>query len=406
MQVDQQGHQKLLQFLYQVPMGIIEIDQEGTVGLMNPQATQDLLSIAPGTRLTNLFDILDTYDSSVSEAVRQYESDFGSIIEKHPIEFTGQEGTTKNFWIDISKISESSYTVILRDVTSYFQKEKQYIAAKEKAALERGKSEIATGMLHDIGNAITGMGSNVSKIHANSKWEELERLGQLQAFIESERQSLSKSLGLEKSDALATFIQELKKQFSERQDEIHCRTEKSMASIAHITDILSIHRRYGNLPPSQERESYHLADIIEDAIGMQANGFEKRGIQVQKQYEQGVPPLNIDRTHIIQVVVNIIKNSLESYDELDNSSGSVFLISLQIKNNSVTASFTDQANGFEPHQAESLFENQTSTKERGTGIGLFQCRSIINSHGGEITLTSPGKGQGACCKIELPIQTQ
>jgi sensor histidine kinase regulating citrate/malate metabolism len=62
----------------------------------------------------------------------------------------------------------------------------------------------------------------------------------------------------------------------------------------------------------------------------------------------------------------------------------------------------DNGAGFEPEAAESFFKSGFSTKHRDSGIGLTQCRKIIEKHSGQIRLESEGIGMGARAIIELP----
>jgi signal transduction histidine kinase len=65
--------------------------------------------------------------------------------------------------------------------------------------------------------------------------------------------------------------------------------------------------------------------------------------------------------------------------------------------------FSDNGIGFSPEMEEKLFERGFTTKRTGSGIGLYECRSIIESHGGTITIESKGIGTGASTIIKLPF---
>ena len=63
----------------------------------------------------------------------------------------------------------------------------------------------------------------------------------------------------------------------------------------------------------------------------------------------------------------------------------------------------DNARGFDPEAAEDFFKNGFSTKNRGSGIGLYQCRAIVESHGGTIAINSQGIEKGAEVVLSLPV---
>ena len=114
--------------------------------------------------------------------------------------------------------------------------------------------------------------------------------------------------------------------------------------------------------------------------------------------------LKADRTRLVQVLMNLIKNSLESFDVCEREDARLLEVSLSVDSEGLHLTLTDNAAGFDAETGEHLFENGFSTKNRDSGMGLYQCRSIVESHGGKLWLSSPGTEQGATAHIELPIQ--
>jgi signal transduction histidine kinase len=147
-----------------------------------------------------------------------------------------------------------------------------------------------------------------------------------------------------------------------------------------------------------------MNELIEDAIAMNAGGFEKRGIMIHRDISRDIPRISGDRTKLIRVFLNLFKNACEAFDVCERKTDRIIDISIESLNQSrIRVIISDNAIGFDSDQGKHIFEDGFSTKKRDSGMGLSQCQSIIESHKGEIRLESSGKNQGTQSIIELPV---
>jgi signal transduction histidine kinase len=96
-----------------------------------------------------------------------------------------------------------------------------------------------------------------------------------------------------------------------------------------------------------------------------------------------------------------LKNSIEAIDV--NAEEKRISISAKTKDNSVLIQVKDTGHGFDEETGKKLFVRGFTTKASGTGLGLNNCRIIIESHEGTIAITSEGFGKGALTTIEFKI---
>jgi signal transduction histidine kinase len=143
---------------------------------------------------------------------------------------------------------------------------------------------------------------------------------------------------------------------------------------------------------------------MEDALAIQAGTISKRDIQLIKEFDSKMPKIEGDQTRLIQVVINALKNSVESFDEM--AKGGERTITVSLKNMQedklILLEIADTASGFTAETGAKLFERGQTTKESGTGFGLYNCKQIVESHHGEIYIESAGTNKGACLSIKLP----
>jgi PAS domain S-box-containing protein len=270
-------------------------------------------------------------------------------------------------------------------------------------AEQRGKLQMVSSVLHDIGNAVTGIGTTFVKFINEKEWPEVNSLAMLQKVIETQSSSFSQVMGEEKAERFLQLIAKLNQALTKRQNMMHDVFRKLSFGITHISDVLSLQRTYAGSGCNANSSALVLRDLLADAIAMQSASIEKRNINIHFNLPPNVIRVNADKTRIIQVLLNLLKNAAESFDCSERKEDRQINISIRLDGGKAVMRIADNAHGFEPETAENFFKNGFSTKNRGSGIGLYQCRAIVESHGGTIVINSPGIGKGAEVVLTLPV---
>ena len=287
-----------------------------------------------------------------------------------------------------------------RDITQ----DKQVQKIAEENALQRGRIEMTSDMLHDIGNALSGINIFVFSSQPENEWPEINTLRQLDSLFTAISEDLSRLLGEEKEKALHRMIGILTSSLQARKTASDESALKLAASLNHISSILDLHRYYAREKGPQHAAIVNLRQLIDDALTILANSLKKRNIQIRISSTGEIPDVSGDRTRLMRMFLNIIKNSYEAFD----ASSAVEDRTLEIRIDATAQSrevgivFSDNATGFSADIGEKLFERGFSTKPNGTGSGLPECRAIVESHGGKITVESQGPNTGAATVIRLP----
>ena len=121
--------------------------------------------------------------------------------------------------------------------------------------------------------------------------------------------------------------------------------------------------------------------IINDSIELAEINANSMGLNIVQNIQSSLPTINVDPILVEQVLLNLIKNGLESMNE---STQKDLILSVESNKNDVIFSVHDQGPGVSEEIKDRLFESFFSTKSEGTGIGLNICRSVIESHGGKL----------------------
>lgn len=162
-----------------------------------------------------------------------------------------------------------------------------------------------------------------------------------------------------------------------------------------IKDLLLYSRQS---PPEKERVS--IKDLVEEAVRSAKNMLDSKKIEIMVQTEEDLPYMNIDPLQVSQVINNLIRNSIQSIE----SEGRIIVKVSRPRNNYVGIEVSDTGCGIDEEIKDKIFYPFFTTKKvgEGTGLGLAISHSIIQNHGGDISVQSK-KGEGSKFIIRLPI---
>jgi signal transduction histidine kinase len=277
--------------------------------------------------------------------------------------------------------------------------EQQLRQALLDQAVTQGKFEIVSDVLHDIGNAIVGFGSYLTRIKGSIERDNPESLPNLVRFFTDREAAMGAAIGETKAGAVVSMLNSIAVSQLVSREEIQKSIAKQLTIITHIQEMLAIQRQYVAGQSTTQRKESNLRAIINDCLSMLYASFDKKGITISLNATAESPVIHGDRTRLIQVIMNMLKNSVEAIDY--NAAEKLITIRLYAEGDFLIVEIEDTGNGFDTETAGRLFERGFTTKSSGTGLGLQHCRGIIESHAGTISLSSKGAGKGAFAQIKF-----
>ncbi|HMH23064.1 MAG TPA: two-component regulator propeller domain-containing protein [Puia sp.] len=276
----------------------------------------------------------------------------------------------------------------------------EQVAILDKA-VRQGKFEMASDVLHDIGNAIVGFGSYMTRVRRMLDQDKPENLRNLAGFFEGNQPAMATAIGEAKADAVVKMLNGIAETQLVNQDQIRKTITEQLNTISHIQEILSIQRQYMTSRDIQERTPVNLRSIVNDCLSMLFSSADQKGIAVLLDMPEDLPTIKGDRTKLMQVLLNLLKNSMEAIGMQDGEK--TITIKLQQREDTLILSIRDSGAGFDETTAAQLFVRGFSNKPSGRGASLYSCREIMESHAGLITLTSEGPGKGSLATITFKI---
>lgn len=148
-----------------------------------------------------------------------------------------------------------------------------------------------------------------------------------------------------------------------------------------------------------ERLPHDLNRLVEEACALALVGARDEGVNVVYNFVRDLPPVEVDKVQIQQVVVNLVRNAIEATRSTDRRE--LIVTTARRAPDLIAMTVRDSGAGIAPEIADRLFQPFVTTKKGGMGVGLSICLSIAEAHGGQLT-AGPADGGGTVFQLTLP----
>jgi PAS domain S-box-containing protein len=141
--------------------------------------------------------------------------------------------------------------------------------------------------------------------------------------------------------------------------------------------------------------------LILETISMASGELEAGRIAVELELAEKLPLIPAHRGQLQQVVLNIVSNAADSMRSIEDRVRMLRVRSRPFDSSGVAVSIQDSGTGIDPQNLDRIFDAFFTTKTNGMGMGLAICRSIVEAHGGSLSV-SPGVPHGSVFHMVLP----
>jgi PAS domain S-box-containing protein len=172
-----------------------------------------------------------------------------------------------------------------------------------------------------------------------------------------------------------------------------------VTQVERITKVMNQLLTFARRKPS-ERRAVDLGEIVDDSLEMFQERIAHSRVTIEKTIESSLPPVCADRDQLIQVLINLVMNSLHAMPE-----GGRLGLSLDRENRDVRLGVSDTGHGMPEEIRSKVFEPFFTTKDfgKGTGLGLTVVKGIVEEHGGTISVES-AVDKGTTFWVRLPLE--
>jgi two-component system sensor histidine kinase TtrS len=153
---------------------------------------------------------------------------------------------------------------------------------------------------------------------------------------------------------------------------------------------------------SENKETFELDRIICDTITLLKWEARKCGVKIELQLGGHAHNVTANKIQIEQVLVNLVRNSLEAFEHAKRADGMVVIQTRLLPNDMIEVSVADNGPGIDATMAGKIFDQFQTSKKAGMGLGLSLSHSIIEGHGGKLWVDESHQ-DGALFVFELPV---
>ena len=272
-------------------------------------------------------------------------------------------------------------------------------------AFAQGRLEIVDTILHNIGNAINSVTIGIETIHEIVTDNQLvRRLNALSDAVNAHRDDWADYVENDpQGRQVIPFISALAKDFVRENKRLTGTVRRVSERARHIADIVRTQRALGS--PGLSRKDVNVKDAIMDAVRVLQESSRKRTTSIDIDCDKAPAEIRIDESQFHQMMVNLIKNSMEAIDQLAASGRLEEEPRIQVRAyaeaNFLNIDVIDNGIGTTEKDTRAFFAAGYTTKETGTGLGLHSAANFVIGSGGQIRLLSDGIGRGTTAQVRL-----
>jgi C4-dicarboxylate-specific signal transduction histidine kinase len=154
-----------------------------------------------------------------------------------------------------------------------------------------------------------------------------------------------------------------------------------------------------------EKAPLDINVVVTDVMALVARELTSQDVELRMALAATLPPIFGDRVQLQQVIINLVMNGIEAMQAVTDRRRELLIASGEDDAPGVAVAVTDSGVGIADHDAERLFNPFFTTKSGGMGMGLSICRSIVEAHGGRLSVAR-NKGAGATFRFTLPLHQE
>jgi two-component system, NtrC family, sensor kinase len=273
-----------------------------------------------------------------------------------------------------------------------------------KLSREAGMAEIATGVLHNVGNVLNSVNVSTALVAGKIRESRVDNLVALIHMLEQHSTDLPVFLSADpKGQRVLPYLAKLGSHFHAERDDVLRELELLSSHVNHIKQIVATQQSYAKV--SGLVENIQLPDMVDDALRIVEPGLVRHGIRVERDW-QPVPVIAADKHQILQILLNLLRNAKQALTQEESDRDKVIGIRIRMLGEGrVSLAVEDNGVGLPPENLTRIFGHGFTTKADGHGFGLHSCALAAGRMGGSLRAESAGPGKGATFTLELPLKS-
>ncbi len=393
----------------QLPMGVGYATRDGTFIWCN-EAFDQMLGLAPGEhRQRSIRELTHASDFHSNDLLLQdlWEGRIGSYtLEKRYVKRDGVE-----LWVRVTAAmvrmpdGEPVCSVgFLEDISAHKEMAERIERVQKDlvdASRQAGMAEVATNVLHNVGNVLNSINVSASLATERLKSSKGARLGDVAALLTRHKGDIAQFMAQDpRGQKIPDYLAALASQLQGERDLLLKELADLRANLDHIKDAVNMQQAYARR--CGVLENVTVEELVEDSLRMNTGALTRHHVALERDYRDK-PGITVDKHKVLQILVNLIRNAKYACDESGNSDKRV-LVRIEAVPEGACISVIDNGVGIAPEVMDRLFSHGFTTRKSGHGFGLHSAALAAAELGGKLHASSEGPGRGASFQLTLPTK--
>jgi NO-binding membrane sensor protein with MHYT domain/signal transduction histidine kinase len=280
------------------------------------------------------------------------------------------------------------------------EKRRELQSQLRDASRDAGMAEVATGVLHSVGNVLNSLGVSASMVQSRLRDSRVGNVQRVADLLTAQGDNLGDFLENDvRGRKTPAYLTQLGEHLSEENRSLLAEAEAITAHVGHIRNIVAAQQ--ANARRGGVTEPLDVAELLDSAVAI--HFAMTVDVTIQRDYEP-VPVVTLDRHKLLQILGNLLSNARDALKERENA---LRMITLGIHARTpgwFVIEIQDSGIGIAPEALNRLFEFGFTTKKDGHGFGLHTSAILAKELGGHLVGHSEGVAQGALFTLRLPMQ--
>jgi PAS domain S-box-containing protein len=291
---------------------------------------------------------------------------------------------------------------ILEDVTARKRAEQELTDTYKRlmeASRMAGMAEVATGVLHNVGNVLNSVNVSATLISEGLNQSRVGSVAKMSALLHQNSGNLAAFLTEDpKGQRILPFLDTLADQLAGERQRLIAEARSLRDNVEHIKEIVARQQSFAHLGGLLEKLS--PSELMDDTLRMTSVSLKHHGIVVAREFSS-TPLVMAERHKVLQILINLVQNAEHA---LTASTRTEKRLCLRIVHDETRVCFivSDNGVGITAENLAKIFQHGFTTRKDGHGFGLHSAALSAKEMKGRLSVLSDGQGCGATFHLELP----
>lgn len=268
------------------------------------------------------------------------------------------------------------------------------------SARQAGRAEIATNVLHNVGNVLNSVTVGAGEIRdrlARLQLAGVARAGQLLADQAGPGSPLAAD---ERLRQLPAYFSRLHEVLEGERTRLLSESEQLQARVDHIRVI--VNSQQGDARSKERPEPVSVGSLLDESLRQTESEVRTSGVTVIRREEE-MPELTLLRHKTTQILVNLVRNAVQAMLAPGAAGRTLVVRTALLDPLRLRVELQDEGCGIAETDLVRVFQHGYTTKLDGHGFGLHASALAAQEMNGSLTASSPGPGRGSTFRLEIPI---